>query len=179
MLYNKVDDLFLLKTTEDNIEIAEDDNNNLIEREEKRLAFAEQTNIVDELQVLVQTGIAPFPYKVAKALDPNIYRNIEYDSWTETRKELRLGEWYKGDNNLILGTRCLLEESGSKLECYIQDILKETGECVVYITKLAEKRTVRYCELAPESDAKPWPLPYRYSRIIYLGFFLQYIILTL
>lgn len=30
--------------------------------------------------------IAPFPFKVAKALDPNIYRNIEYDTWCETRR---------------------------------------------------------------------------------------------
>lgn len=30
--------------------------------------------------------IAPFPFKVAKALDPSIYRNIEYDSWGETRR---------------------------------------------------------------------------------------------
>lgn len=29
---------------------------------------------------------APFPYKVAKALDPTIYRNIEYDTWIELRK---------------------------------------------------------------------------------------------
>lgn len=31
-------------------------------------------------------NIAPFPFKIAKALDPNIYRNIEYDSWGEMRK---------------------------------------------------------------------------------------------
>lgn len=30
--------------------------------------------------------VAPFPFKVAKALDPNIYRNIEFDSWGETRR---------------------------------------------------------------------------------------------
>lgn len=34
--------------------------------------------------------IAPFPFKVAKALDPNIYRNIEYDSWGETRRGKRI-----------------------------------------------------------------------------------------
>ncbi len=28
----------------------------------------------------------PFPYKVAKALDPSIYRNIALDSWTEGQK---------------------------------------------------------------------------------------------
>lgn len=32
------------------------------------------------------TGTAPFPYKVAKALDPSIYRNIAYDTWTEMRR---------------------------------------------------------------------------------------------
>lgn len=31
-------------------------------------------------------GLAPFPYKVAKALDPDIYRNIAYDTWTEMRR---------------------------------------------------------------------------------------------
>lgn len=33
---------------------------------------------------------APFPFKVAKALDPTIYRNIEYDTWTEMRKGLTI-----------------------------------------------------------------------------------------
>jgi hypothetical protein len=31
-------------------------------------------------------NVAPFPFKVAKALDPTMYRNIEYDSWTEVRR---------------------------------------------------------------------------------------------
>lgn len=37
---------------------------------------------------------APFPFKVAKALDPTIYRNIEYDTWIEIRR---------GKNSFILG----------------------------------------------------------------------------
>lgn len=28
----------------------------------------------------------PFPYKVLKALDPEIYRNIEFDVWLDSRK---------------------------------------------------------------------------------------------
>lgn len=31
-------------------------------------------------------SVAPFPFKVAKALDPTIYRNIEFDSWGEMRR---------------------------------------------------------------------------------------------
>lgn len=38
------------------------------------------------------TGIAPFPYKVAKALDPNIYRNIAYDTWTEMRRGISIND---------------------------------------------------------------------------------------
>lgn len=39
-----------------------------------------------ENAVSLPLNIAPFPFKVAKALDPSIYRNIEYDSWTEVRR---------------------------------------------------------------------------------------------
>jgi len=36
---------------------------------------------------IVQSSmLAPFPFKVAKALDPNMYRNIEYDTWLEVRR---------------------------------------------------------------------------------------------
>uniref|UniRef100_A0A182TAX0 OTU domain-containing protein n=1 Tax=Anopheles maculatus TaxID=74869 RepID=A0A182TAX0_9DIPT len=36
---------------------------------------------------LLAIGITPFPYKAAKSLDPNIYRNVEYDVWQEVRAE--------------------------------------------------------------------------------------------
>lgn len=45
-----------------------------------------QEKNLNDLEYMLRTNIAPFPYKVAKALDPTIYRNIEYDTWTETRK---------------------------------------------------------------------------------------------
>ncbi|KYB29260.1 putative bifunctional UDP-N-acetylglucosamine transferase and deubiquitinase ALG13 isoform X2 [Tribolium castaneum] len=117
-----------------------------------------------EVVVPPPVNIAPFPFKVAKALDPTIYRNIEYDSWTEVRRELRLGDWYYGDDNLILGTRCILNQDDQTYECYIQEIIKNENKCVVYVTKLAEKRTVNYTDLSPENDAKPWPLPYRFTK---------------
>lgn len=39
---------------------------------------------------LLEEKITPFPYKVAKALDPSIYRNTEFELWSENRKEQRL-----------------------------------------------------------------------------------------
>lgn len=41
---------------------------------------------VNSAKDLLDNGITPFPYKVAKALDPDIYRNIEFDVWSEMRK---------------------------------------------------------------------------------------------
>nr|CAH7768644.1 unnamed protein product [Callosobruchus chinensis] len=109
--------------------------------------------------------VAPFPFKVAKALDPNIYRNIEYDTWGEVRRELRLSQWYYGDDKLILGTRCNYNDIlGLQHDCYIQELIKDENRCVIYLTKLAQKRTVNYSDLSPENDAKPWPLPYRFMK---------------
>ncbi|XP_066952075.1 OTU domain-containing protein 4-like isoform X4 [Macrobrachium rosenbergii] len=45
----------------------------------------------DDVRGLLAHGIPPFPYKVAKSLDPDIYRNIEYDTWNTIRREARYG----------------------------------------------------------------------------------------
>lgn len=44
---------------------------------------------------LLFDGITPFPYKVAKSLDQNIYRNVEFDSWNEVRKSNKSNQQYK------------------------------------------------------------------------------------
>lgn len=75
--------------------------------------------------------------------------------------EMRLGEWYQGDDKLILGTCCELKTGDSVVRCYIQEFVKGNEQCVVYIPSTAERRTVRYTDLSPETNAKPWPLPYR------------------
>lgn len=74
---------------------------------------------------------------------------------------MRLGDWYYGDNNLIEGSGCILNEHGSENHCYIQEILKNENAAIVFLTKMGEKRRVRLSDLRPEVDAKPWPLPYR------------------
>ncbi|XP_011310890.1 uncharacterized protein [Fopius arisanus] len=53
---------------------------------------------------------APFPYRIAKALDPNIYRNIDLDIWHELRKEVRCTGWTRwNDSELQIGARCLVQ----------------------------------------------------------------------
>lgn len=74
MLYDKSSIITQTELTEK--KITEVNNNNEI--------LPEETS-GDQLTV-TNNNIAPFPFKVAKALDPTIYRNIEYDSWGEVRR---------------------------------------------------------------------------------------------
>lgn len=41
---------------------------------------------VTNMKTLIQEGVTPFPYKVAKCLDADIYRNIEFDIWSDQRR---------------------------------------------------------------------------------------------
>lgn len=42
----------------------------------------------DEMK-MINKGHTPFPYRVAKALDPDIYRNTDFDIWHEIRRGMR------------------------------------------------------------------------------------------
>ena len=55
---------------------------------------------VNSAKDLLDNGITPFPYKVAKALDPDIYRNIEFDVWSELRRGTPsfFREWNRNGN---------------------------------------------------------------------------------
>lgn len=75
-----------------------------------------------------------------------------------------MGDWYYGDDRLIHGTRCLVNNNGKDYLCYVQNILKDENKCEVYITDLATRWLVNYSDLRPEDDASPWPLPYRFSK---------------
>lgn len=66
----------------------------------------------DDAQSLVRNKSAtpPFPYKVAKALDPNIYRNTDFDIWHEIRREVKSAGWTKHNGNkLQVGGKCLVQ----------------------------------------------------------------------
>jgi OTU domain-containing protein 4 len=47
---------------------------------------------------LLEQNITPFPFKVAKTLDPFMYRNIEFDVWNDVRRAQRNRNWYYAMN---------------------------------------------------------------------------------
>ncbi|KYM96315.1 UDP-N-acetylglucosamine transferase subunit ALG13 like protein [Cyphomyrmex costatus] len=60
---------------------------------------------------------APIPYKVAKALAPDYYRNIELDIWHELKREVKSAGWNRyNSNELQVGGKCLIEISINDLQ---------------------------------------------------------------
>ncbi|XP_076244086.1 uncharacterized protein LOC143185190 [Calliopsis andreniformis] len=63
----------------------------------------------EDVQTIVK-NIPPFPYRVAKALDPNIYRNTDFDIWHEIRREVKNAGWTRHNSHeLQIGGKCLVQ----------------------------------------------------------------------
>lgn len=118
---------------------------------------------------LLKEGITPFPYKVAKALDQNIYRNIEFDSWSEVRRELRYQTWYFDQNCLQVGAKCMvqLDDLDKRIFTgYVQQISSGKGPCVVYVEDIGECRTIPYERLqaVPLNESSSSVIPFKERR---------------
>uniref|UniRef100_A0A8C5V040 UDP-N-acetylglucosamine transferase subunit ALG13 n=1 Tax=Microcebus murinus TaxID=30608 RepID=A0A8C5V040_MICMU len=101
-----------------------------------------------------------FPYKVLKALDPEIYRNVEFDVWLDSRKELQKSDFmeYAG-RQYYLGDKCqvCLESGGRYYNAHIQEVGNEKNSVRVFIEELAEKHVVPLANLKPVTQVTPVP----------------------
>ncbi|KAH8288191.1 hypothetical protein KR054_008321 [Drosophila jambulina] len=117
---------------------------------------------------LLDDGITPFPYKVAKSLDPFMYRNIEFDCWNDIRKEAKRYNAYANDYNFKVGAKCRveMEHEWDLYTCHIQKIFRDKTHCVVFVEKIGKMILVPYDSLhpLPPDEFRPWTLPYRYQR---------------
>ncbi|XP_048191558.1 LOW QUALITY PROTEIN: putative bifunctional UDP-N-acetylglucosamine transferase and deubiquitinase ALG13 [Perognathus longimembris pacificus] len=101
-----------------------------------------------------------FPYKVLKALDPEIYRNVEFDVWLDSRKELQKSDYleYAG-RQYYLGDKCQvrLKLDGKFLNAHIQEVGNENNSVTVFIEELAEKHVVPLANLKPVTQVTSVP----------------------
>ncbi|XP_030836521.1 OTU domain-containing protein 4 isoform X2 [Strongylocentrotus purpuratus] len=96
----------------------------------------------------------PLPYKVAKALDPEIYRNVEYDCWNEGNKEqmhqdylLATGlQFCPGDK-----VQVIVDETKKWYSAHIQEVKPDKGPITVFVEDLGEKHEI------PVKNVKPHP----------------------
>ncbi|XP_035221068.1 uncharacterized protein LOC118194004 isoform X2 [Stegodyphus dumicola] len=94
-----------------------------------------------EIRRALAQGVPPFPYKVAKTLDPNIYRNVEFDMWNEKRKEEQKSEQFVVPK-LEPGVKCKVYINKEIYIGHVQDILSDSEDVSVYIEELCKRCVV-------------------------------------
>ncbi|XP_060569274.1 uncharacterized protein LOC132727724 isoform X2 [Ruditapes philippinarum] len=83
----------------------------------------------------------PVPYRIAKALDPCIYRNVELDIWEEEKRE-QIKESPEYRERFAPGDKCQVILEGEHYHGHIQEISAEDNTAVVFIHELGEKKSV-------------------------------------
>lgn len=118
-------------------------------------ASLEKRATCTDMKELLELGITPFPFKVAKALTPKLYRNTEYDIWLNSKKEKFFGKC----NNFEFkeGSKCMVVIDNQEYHCYIQHIRGKNEPVEVYVKHLAQKIDVEFNQLklmSVEEDVK-------------------------
>ncbi|KAB0389195.1 hypothetical protein E2I00_007243, partial [Balaenoptera physalus] len=101
-----------------------------------------------------------FPYKVLKALDPAIYRNVEFDVWLDSKRELQKSDYMEcPGRQYYVGDKCQvhLESGGRYYNAHIQEVGNERNSVTVFIEELAEKHVVPLANLKPVTQVTPVP----------------------
>ncbi|XP_017754308.1 PREDICTED: hybrid signal transduction histidine kinase M-like [Eufriesea mexicana] len=85
---------------------------------------------VDDAQSIIK-NIPPFPYRIAKALDPNIYRNTDFDIWHEIRREVKNAGWSRHNSHeLQIGGKCLVQVD------FTEEDFDKTNNNNIYVSSL-------------------------------------------
>uniref|UniRef100_A0A3B3XMV6 ubiquitinyl hydrolase 1 n=1 Tax=Poecilia mexicana TaxID=48701 RepID=A0A3B3XMV6_9TELE len=82
------------------------------------------------------------PYKVLKSLDGDVYRNLEFDVWQDTCKEMQKTDYMVfAGRQYFLGDKCQvrLEPKGKFYNAFIQEVGTHSTAVTVFIEELGEK----------------------------------------
>ncbi|XP_067852845.1 putative bifunctional UDP-N-acetylglucosamine transferase and deubiquitinase ALG13 [Heptranchias perlo] len=114
----------------------------------------------EEIKTVDSPSKMPFPFKVLKALDSEIYRNVEFDVWLDSRKEQQKVDYMVvSGRQYCLGDKCQvkLEQGGKYYNAHIQEAGQDGNSVTVFIEELAEKHTVPLTNLKPVTQVTPVP----------------------
>ncbi|XP_026010618.1 putative bifunctional UDP-N-acetylglucosamine transferase and deubiquitinase ALG13 [Astatotilapia calliptera] len=99
------------------------------------------------------------PYKVMKSLDGDIYRNLEFDVWQDTCKEMQKTDYMVfAGRRYFLGDKCQvrLEPKGKYYNAFIQEVGTHSSAITVFIEKLGKKHLVPLTDLKPVNPVPVW-----------------------
>ncbi|KAM4750215.1 LOW QUALITY PROTEIN: putative bifunctional UDP-N-acetylglucosamine transferase and deubiquitinase ALG13 [Anableps anableps] len=99
------------------------------------------------------------PYKVLKSLDGDVYRNLEFDVWQDTCKEMQKTDYMVfAGRQYFLGDKCQvrLEPKGKYYNAFIQEVGTHSTAVTVFIEELGEKHLVPLTDLKPVNPVPAW-----------------------
>ncbi|XP_037546074.1 putative bifunctional UDP-N-acetylglucosamine transferase and deubiquitinase ALG13 [Nematolebias whitei] len=99
------------------------------------------------------------PYKVLKSLDGDVYRNLEFDVWQDTCKEMQKTDYMVfAGRQYFLGDKCQvrLEAKGKFYNAFIQEVGTHSAAVTVFIEELGEKHLVPLTDLKPVNPVPAW-----------------------
>ncbi|KAM8878178.1 putative bifunctional UDP-N-acetylglucosamine transferase and deubiquitinase ALG13 isoform 3-T3 [Spinachia spinachia] len=99
------------------------------------------------------------PYKVMKSLDGEAYRNLEFDVWQDTCKEMQKTDYMVfAGRQYFLGDKCQvrLEPKGKFYNAFIQEVGTHPSAVTVFIEELGEKHLVPLTDLKPVNPVPAW-----------------------
>ncbi|XP_075209744.1 LOW QUALITY PROTEIN: putative bifunctional UDP-N-acetylglucosamine transferase and deubiquitinase ALG13 [Chanos chanos] len=113
----------------------------------------------EEPKVLDGPAKLTLPYKALKALDPEVYRNVDFDVWHDSRKEMQKTDYMVfGGRQYFLGDKCQvrLDPKGKYYNAFIQEVGTHTSAVTVFIEELGEKHLVSLTNLKPVNPVPAW-----------------------
>uniref|UniRef100_A0A3P8ZHW8 ubiquitinyl hydrolase 1 n=1 Tax=Esox lucius TaxID=8010 RepID=A0A3P8ZHW8_ESOLU len=99
------------------------------------------------------------PYKVLKALDFEMYRNVEFDVWHDSRKEMQKTKYMVfAGRQYFLGDKCQvrLDPKGKYYNAFIQEVGTHPSDVTVFIEELGEKHLVSLTNFKPVNPVPAW-----------------------
>ncbi|XP_026179697.1 putative bifunctional UDP-N-acetylglucosamine transferase and deubiquitinase ALG13 [Mastacembelus armatus] len=99
------------------------------------------------------------PYKVLKSLDAEVYRNVEFDVWQDSCKEMQKTDYMVfAGRQYFLGDKCQvrLEPKGKYYNAFIQEVGTHPSAVTVFIEELGEKHLVPLTDLKPVNPVPAW-----------------------
>ncbi|KAM8772294.1 putative bifunctional UDP-N-acetylglucosamine transferase and deubiquitinase ALG13 isoform 2-T2 [Acanthopagrus schlegelii] len=147
------------------IDIGYDTHEDRTHREEVELGGAAEERlraVTDDIKPPVE---APPParlslsYKVMKSLDGEVYRNLEFDVWQDTCKEMQKTDYMVfAGRQYFLGDKCQvrLEPKGKYYNAFIQEVGTHSSAVTVFIEELGEKHLVPLTDLKPVNPVPAW-----------------------
>uniref|UniRef100_A0A665T1L3 ubiquitinyl hydrolase 1 n=1 Tax=Echeneis naucrates TaxID=173247 RepID=A0A665T1L3_ECHNA len=123
--------------------------------EEKPRAVPDETKVSDGPP---STRLS-LPYKVMKSLDGEVYRNLEFDVWQDTCKEMQKTDYMVfAGRQYFLGDKCQvrLEPKGKYYNAFIQEVGTHSSAVTVFIEELGEKHLVPLTDLKPVNPVPAW-----------------------